>query len=203
MDRLLAIRSEVHDHFHASTIRSDLFLAPGNRDRFAQYETAMLLMQDTGEALWTHRRRGFSACIMTTYIEVWGVMQAVMIQQDALLELGFAVGAPSPVVGPAWKAIRDLRHLLVGHPANKRSPAKKPLRTFMGRQQKSYSYLNYELWDAAADSISFPQVNLGQMMDAYENEAAEHLEAILAFMKQKWPAQNSPVVSQSEQVSAN
>lgn len=111
MDRLLGLRREVYDHFHASTIRDDLFLAPGNRDRFAQYETAMLLMQDTAEALWSHRRRDFSASAMTAYIEVWGVMQAVVIQQDALLELAAALGAPKPASGPAWDTIRDFRNL--------------------------------------------------------------------------------------------
>ncbi|MFA7262386.1 MAG: hypothetical protein WC068_05130 [Caulobacter sp.] len=192
MDRLLGLRSEVYDHFHGSTIRDDLFLAPGNRDRFAQYETAMLLIQDTGEALWSHRRRDFSASAMMAYIEVWGVMQAVVIQQDALLELAAAIGAPKPTTGPAWDAIRDFRILLAGHPANKRSPAKRPLRAFMGRQPTSYRELTYELWDAAADCTTFPQANLGQMLDAYESEAADELAAILAHMKHSWPATRVP-----------
>jgi hypothetical protein len=192
MNRLMDLRQEVYDHFHASAIREDLFLLPGNRDRFAQYETAMLLMQDTIEALWTHRRRDFSTSAMAAYIEVWGVMQAVFIQQDALLELATALGAEKPETGDAWDAIRDLRNLLVGHPVNKRSPAKTPLRAFIGRRQKSYRELTYELWDAAADRTTFPQVNLGQMLDAYESEAASHLAAILAHMKQIWPARATP-----------
>lgn len=193
MDRLLALRREIYDHFHASTIRNDLFLAPGNRDRFAQYETAMLLMQDTGEALWTHRRRDFSSSAMTAYIEVWGVIQAVIIQQDALLELAAAVTAPKLTTGTAWDAVRDLRNLLVGHPANKKSKNKRPLRAFMGRQQKSYQDMTYELWDAAADRVTFPQVNLGQMLDAYEGEATDQLQTILEYMKQKWPVPGSIV----------
>ena len=188
MDRLLSLRTAIYDHFHASTIRDDLFFAPGNRDRFAQYETAMLLMQDTGEALWTHRRRDFSTSAMTAYIEVWGVMQAVVIQQDALLELAAALGAPKPVTSAAWDAIRDFRNLLAGHPVNKKSLAKRPLRAFMGRQQKSYRELTYELWDAAADRTTHPQVDLGAMLDAYEDEAANHLAAILAHMRQTWPS---------------
>ncbi|WP_332768931.1 hypothetical protein [Phenylobacterium sp.] len=187
MDQLLSLRREVHDHFHASTIREDLFLVPGNRDRFAQYETAMLLMQDTGAALREHRRRDFSTS-MVGYIEVWGVMQAVFIQQDSLLELAAALGAPKPVTGTAWETIRDFRNLLAGHPINKRSPNKTPLRAFMGRQQKSYRELTYELWDAAADRTTFPQVDLGAMLDAYENEAADHLTSLLSHMRLVWPA---------------
>lgn len=192
MDRLMALRSELYDHFHASTIQEDLFHAPGNRDRFAQYETAMLLMQDTIEALWTHRRRDFATCDMTAYLEVWGVMQAVVIQQDALLELAVALGAPKPTTGTAWSTIRDLRNQLVGHPVNRRSPTKTPKRAFMGRQPKSYRYLTYELWDAAADRTTFPRVDLGQMLDAYESEAAEHLTAILKHMRHTWPPMTAP-----------
>lgn len=187
MDRLMSLRSEVYDQFHASEIREGLFLAPGNRDRFAQYETAMLLMQDTIEALWTHRRRDFSPDAMEGYIEVWGVLQAVIIQQDALLELAAAIGAPKPATGADWRAIRDLRNQLVGHPVNRGAPSKPARRAFMGRQPKSYRYLTYELWDAEAGRTTFPRIDLGRMLDAYESEAAGHLANILAYMRQGWP----------------
>ncbi len=191
MDRLLSLRRKVYDHFHASTIREDLFLMPGNRDRFAQYETAMLLMQDTGEAIWAHRQRGFSPCAMAAFIEVWGVLQAVVIQQDALLELAAALGAPRPSVGPAWVVIRNLRNQLVGHPSNKRSTTKTPLRAFIGRQPKSYRHLTYELWDAGANRTTFPRVDLGQLLDEYEAEAAVHLASILEHMRKAFPARGA------------
>lgn len=192
MDRLLRVRSAIYDHFHASRIREDYFLQPGRRDRFAQYETAMLLLQDTGEALWTHRRREFSPSVMMAYIEFWGVVQAVIIQQDALVELAASVGAPAVSRGVAWKDIRDFRNLLVGHPANKTSGSKTQgckgtMRSFMGRQEKTYSELTYELWDGGAQKVSHPRVDLGKMIDAYEAEAAGHLEAVLGHLRREWP----------------
>lgn len=193
MDRLLRVRSAIYDHFHASGIREDYFLQPGRRDTFAQYETAMLLLQDTGEALWTHRRREFSTSAMAAYIEVWGVMQAVVIQQDALIELALSLGAPAVTGGDAWKEIRDFRNLLVGHPANKKSVRKVSiaggaLRTFMGRQQKTYRELTYEVWDGGAEKVRHPTVDLGKMIDSYETEAAGHLAAVLDHMRTVWPA---------------
>ena len=196
MDRLLRARSAIYDHFHASGIREAYFLQPGQRDRFAQYETAMLLLQDTGEALWTHRRRGFSPSAMMAYIEFWGVVQAVIIQQDALVELAASVGAPEVPAAAAWREIRDFRNLLVGHPANKSSGpkvlgARSPMRSFMGRQEKTYSDLTYELWDGGAQKVSHPRVDLGNMIDAYEAEASDHLEVILAHIRREWPAPDS------------
>lgn len=193
MDRLLRVRRAIYDHFHASRIREGYFLQPGRRDRFAQYETAMLLLQDTGEALWTHRRREFSPSAMMAYIEFWGVVQAVIIQQDALVELAASVGAPPVTGGAAWRDIRDFRNLLVGHPANKTSGPKNhdtrgPMRTFMGRQEKTYREVTYELWDGGAQTVSHPRVELGKLIDAYEAEAADHLEVVLAHLRRQWPA---------------
>lgn len=205
MDRLLRVRSAIYDHFHASRIREAHFLQPGRRDRFAQYETAMLLLQDTGEALWTHRRREFSPSAMMAYIEFWGVVQAVIIQQDALVELAASVGAPAVSGGAAWKDIRDFRNLLVGHPANKTSGLKNhgskgPMRSFMGRQEKTYSELTYELWNGGAQTVSHPRVDLGKMIDAYEAEAADHLEVVLAHLRREWPAPELPAAVANEPV---
>lgn len=193
MDRLLRVRSAIYDHFHASRIQEEYFLQPGRRDHIAQYETAMLLLQDTGEALWTHRRREFSPSAMMAYIEFWGVVQAVIIQQDAIIELAESVGAAKLTGGVAWDEIRDFRNLLVGHPANKTSGlklsgAKGPMRSFMGRQEKTYREMTYELWDGGTQKVSHPRIDLGRMIDAYEAEAADHLAAILAHLRREWPA---------------
>lgn len=207
MERLLSVRRAIYDYFQSSRIREGHFLQPGRQDRFAQYETAMLLLQDTGEALRTHRRRDFCPSALMAYIEFWGVVQAVIIQQDAIVELAASVGAPAVSGGAAWKDIRDFRNLLVGHPANKTSGpkshcAKGPMRSFMGRQEKTYSELTYELWDGGAQTVSHPRVDLGKMIDAYEIEAADYLDAVLAHIRREWPVfspsaavANDPVIS--------
>jgi hypothetical protein len=184
----MKVRGEIYDHFHSSAIRNDYFLAPGNADRFAQYDVAMYLLQDTAEAVWIHRRKGFSRSPMLAYIEYWGVMQAVVIQQDALLELQEAVtGTKTKASGPAWKALRELRNISAGHPARRAHGRPAPQRAFMGRQPKTYEHLTYELWDAESRLTSHPIVQLGSMIDAYEDEASERLAFVLAYMKRAWP----------------
>lgn len=153
----------------------------------------MLLLQDTGEALWTHRRREFSQSATLAYIEFWGVVQAIVIQQDAIVELAASVEAPKIGGGIAWYHIREFRNLLVGHPANKASgrkggTAKGPMRAFMGRQPKAYRAMTYEVWDSYHETIKHPEVDLGRMIDCYEAEAADHLADILDHMRQTWPA---------------
>ena len=55
---------------------------------------------------------------MRSYIEIWGVMQALSIQQDAITELHKVIVGNKPKTGPAWSELRNLRHLTTGHPAN-------------------------------------------------------------------------------------
>jgi len=56
---------------------------------------------------------------MRSYIEIWGVMQALSIQQDAITELHKVIVGNKPKTGPAWSELRNLRHLTTGHPANR------------------------------------------------------------------------------------
>lgn len=187
MERVLKARSDIYDHFQRSAVR-DHFLNVGNEDAFAQYDVAMCLIQDTAEGIWAHREKGFSHDPLVAYIEFWGVMQAVAIQQDALGQLQLSLmGEKSGSTGPAWDDIRRLRNIAAGHPAKKSVGELGPLRSFMGRQTKTYQHITYELWDAASQKTTFPVVNLGQLIDAYDREASYRLETILLHMRQVWP----------------
>ena len=90
----------------------------------------MYLIQDTGEAVCTHMIRGFSSDSMQAYLEFWGVMQAVDIQQDAIFQIHKAtVGAGLTIpAGSAWAQLRDTRHLCAGHPASRKHGVPAPQR---------------------------------------------------------------------------
>ena len=53
----------------------------------------MYLIQDTGELVQSHMKHGFSSDPWLAYIEFWGVMQAIFIQQDAINEFYEAMDA--------------------------------------------------------------------------------------------------------------
>jgi hypothetical protein len=62
---------------------------------------------------------GFSRDPMRAYIEFWGVMQAIAIQQDAICELHKAVVGSRPdkdQIGPTWKDLKEKRNQCAGHP---------------------------------------------------------------------------------------
>ena len=87
MKKILATRGQIYDQFHGSQAGPAHFFLNENADAYAQYYTSMYLIQDTGEAAWTHMEGDFSKDPMRAYLEFWGVMQAIEIQQDAIFQL--------------------------------------------------------------------------------------------------------------------
>ena len=136
-----------------------------------------------------HRPKGFSSDPFEAYIEFWGVMQAIVIQQDSISELYEAViGSVLDTRSlMSWQALRNLRNTCAGHPAKKERPKSSPLsRTFMGRSFGNYSAVTYEQWQSGG-SVSQPIIDLGALIDSYAAEAESLLAAVLQSMRSQWP----------------
>jgi hypothetical protein len=184
-----AIRDQIYDHFQVSQKCQDFFFLDENEDRYSGYYTSMYLIQDTTEALQAHRIRGFSSDPLEAYIEVWGVLQALYIQQDAIAELYRSIADrrlnTSSIT--SWKELRGLRNTCAGHPARKDRPTSQPVtRTFLGRHLGTYSAFQYEQWKSP-DEISHPTIDLGALIDDYETEATGVMQKIHKLMSNTWP----------------
>jgi hypothetical protein len=199
MENILEIRERIYNYFHGNTACQKFFFADAQEERYAAYYTSMYLLQDTTESLSVHRERGFATDSHLAYIEFWGVMQAIFIQQDAICELYWAVTGSKLTVDNlgSWQKLRLLRNTCAGHPAKREHPKSEPLtRAFMGRNFGDYSSFTYEKWEkpkhntlskSPLDNISHPQVKLGSLIDAYAKEATETLQKILRHMEKEWP----------------
>jgi hypothetical protein len=157
-------------------------------DAYATYYTSMYLIQDTAEPIDAHMASGFSTDPLKAYIEFFGVIQALIIQQDAIIELGNCLlgSLYEPTASSGWRQIRELRKQLVGHPANQGKPGKAK-RSFFGRMKHRYEQFTFEQWDEATGQRSYPTVNLRAMITAYDNEAARVLSDVLFELKRKCP----------------
>ena len=190
MDKILAVRSNIYDQFHGSNAGREHFFKRENRDAYAAYYTAMFLIQDTGESVQSHMKRDFSSNPWRAYIEFWGVMQAIFIQQDAIRELYEAViGSKLKIPKQSdWEKIREIRNLCAGHPAKRTRGTSATQRTFMGRRFGSYNEIRYELWDARnPDWPSHPTFNLRKMIKGYDAEGTRILKKVLCALATKWP----------------
>ncbi len=189
MKQIEEIREKIYEHFHSNNACQKFFFDKAQEGRYAAYYTSMYLLHNTTESLMVHREKGFSSDPFEAYIEFWGVMQAVIIQQDSIGELHEAVtgSALDTRKLDSWQAMRRLRNICAGHPAKRDRPLTSPLtRTFMGRNFGGYSLLTYEQWQTEG-GISHPAVDLGELMDQYAEEAENRLLFILGSLKQQWP----------------
>ena len=199
MENLVKVREQIYNYFHSNESCQNFFFDDAQEEKYAAYYTSMYLLMDTTESLFVHRQKGFSEDPHEAYIEFWGIMQAIIIQQDSIRELHEAVTESELDTRqlPSWQKLRALRNTCAGHPAKRAQPKSKPLtRTFMGRNFGGYSSLTYEKWEKPKskssskfplENISHPHVKLGNLIDDYEKEASDIMSKILKFMESEWP----------------
>lgn len=183
MEHLLTVRETIYNAFQAGPW-IDFLVSAENQPRYAAYYMSMYLLQDTGEALYQHRRRGFGSDALHAYLEFWGVMQALFIQQDAICELYEAVKGCKLQIKPesAWSKLREFRNRAAGHPA-KRDRGAPLTRTFMARGFGQYPAINVCEWHASSGTETYSTNNLAAMIDAYEKEATTHLQEVLTALR--------------------
>jgi hypothetical protein len=189
MKKIQDLRNDIYVRFQNSSAGPQYFFLDRNRDAYAAYYTSMYLIQDTAEAVDTHMVRDFSPDPLLAYIEFWGVMQAIDIQQDAIFQLCKAITGSAPTIakGSAWDNLRDTRHLCAGHPAKRSNGVPKTQRTFMGRRFGNYDRISYELYDEQTRTSTHPSFDLRQMISDYDVQASGVLTSVLSTMCVRWP----------------
>lgn len=80
MNVVAARRSEIYDHFQSNAACQQFFFASANEEVYVAYYNSMYLLQDSTESLQLHLARGFSGDALLAYLELWGVLQAAVIQ---------------------------------------------------------------------------------------------------------------------------
>jgi hypothetical protein len=189
MERIADIRESIYDYFHANADCQKYFFDKAHDKEYVAYYTSMYLLQDATESLWAHREAGFPDNPVQAYLDFWGVMQAVIIQQDAIAEIYEVMTGQRLAPGSmkAWPEIKFLRNVCAGHPARRDRPKTKPLtRSFMGRSFGGYDEIMYEQWEQGI-GITHPRVRLGALLDEYASEASERLTDAFSAMKKRWP----------------
>jgi hypothetical protein len=189
MNAVMTVRWEIAEYWEACWANGAQPVKAmfGSDDAFAAFYTSKYLIQDTAEAVAAHLGRGFSKDPMAAYLEFWGVMQAIVIQPEAVCELYWSVLGEIPATqsAPSWGALKDLRNRCAGHPAKKTKKNAKgaSMRSFMGRGRWTYERVMYEQYDSATGELTHPTFDLKALIQSYDAEAASVLGTVLAEMK--------------------
>jgi hypothetical protein len=184
MNAVTTVHSQIAELWHRC--RKPVSAVFPSDDAFAAFYTSKYLIQDTAESVHSHMQRGFSKDPMAAYLEFWGVMQAIVIQQDAVCELFGSVvgGLPATQDLASWATLRDLRNRCSGHPANKNTN-RGSMRSFMGRGTWTYERIMYEQYDSGTGERTHPTFNLKALIHSYDVEAAGVLSYVLDELNRK------------------
>ena len=179
MQKIISVRKKIYDHVFDSEVNCQWSSTATYKD----YETFCIAkdtIQDTAEALLTHREKGFvtGVCRRLKYIEYYGVLQAIFMQQDSIQALQCILGKGGKLNlsdYPNWEKIRKMRNITVGHPVENMKR--------LNRNQISYNDVSYTTMkqDEPVESV---HIDLAELIDAYENEASQILSSILINMQQ-------------------
>jgi hypothetical protein len=179
-------RDELSESWHRKVLLGgikplDVF---GSLDDYYKFCAAKDWLQDTAEVLLAHRAKGFSSDAMAAYLELWGVLQAVYVQQDATGTLYCVVREekrfPFWNCGADWKDIRDLRDRAVGHPSySDRGEVEGSVS--IGRARMSYDRIAFQAYVKGGPSRT-ETIALGAMIDKYDQVAAAQVKNITAAL---------------------
>jgi len=118
------------------------------------------------------------------YLKLYGVLQAVFLQQDSIRKLYeiFLNVDFSPEPSSAWARIRNLRNLSTGHPIKSKGDKYCQIaRITLGKN--GFKIL---VWDKKERQNVSEDIDLHELLQSYKEEIAFHLETIHKAQIQKW-----------------
>lgn len=174
MNNILNARRKIVDYIESNPAWIDAC----SDKKFEKYCVAKDTIQDTAEALQSHN--SFSNDTGKRYLEYYGILQSVYLQQDAIMVL-FNLFAPKKFDDKYplnWEKLRDLRNNTVGHPVGRKTEP-----TRLNRNIISYSCVNYQRHpNRNYSSWKDKNINLGKLITGYEKEASKILNSVYEFL---------------------
>lgn len=169
------------DQARAHYERADLHLYfKGNLDSVTRAQVALDTAEDAMLAISNYWSKGIGSNDGEKYLRLYGFLQAVVLQQDAITNLyQLFLGRFTEPDASAWKQLRELRNLTVGHPIDKGWKKQPRRRAFITRISLETHGFDYQVWNQRTEKTSFESVNVSKLYDAYRKQAASFLNNII------------------------
>jgi hypothetical protein len=163
--------------------RADLYRHLGqDSDSITKAQVALDTAEDAMQALSHYEKAGIGSDIGEKYLRLYGFLEAIYLQQDAMAELHriFVGKLAEPAASSAWSQLRDLRNLTAAHPIEKGLRNEPRKRTFITQVSLESDGFDFQVWHQETSEISFERADLSALYSAYKEEAAWILERIVA-----------------------
>ena len=193
------IAQEILDHVQSSHHWPTDSRGFKSDDDFAAFYTARYLIEDCELAIDEQMEDGISGSYGLAYVQVFGLLQSVFVQQDSITALRFVVGCSENAgkvqgFGGAWKEIRDLRNRITGHPICQGNSSLKR-RSFLSRSElpRALKKLKYQTYSNptgdfsnVSRAISYHEVDLSDLISRYRRQSTCILYCTLREIRKQW-----------------
>lgn len=176
--------SQIRDMVNRPWVRYHLLKT---EDAFYQICACMDVLEDTQTAIETYRKMDFHAPL-DLYLPIYGVLQAVYMQQDAVISICNALGLDSSVyksnIGDIRKIRDDLQHPTCRCPKGAR---KRDSVFFIQLEQFSLNkeHCRYLVSSSKAGSV-YRDINISKTIDDQTAQTTPFLEEIIQQMKKEF-----------------
>lgn len=164
-----------------------------NRDGWHILCSSMDVIGDTTLAISNFRKKGIGSKDGEKYLRLYGVLQSIFLQQDAIKFLYKTIKNScdnknvlkkwGECLPDTWKEIRKYRNLIVGHPVDNSSYEEgKTKRVMISRMTISDNGFQLVMFDPDNPKVEFKNVNL-DIIDLYLLEAQTILSEIEGILK--------------------
>lgn len=148
---------------------------------------SMDVLGDTSAALSSYEGIGFGTGDGDSYLQLYGTLQAVFLQQDSIRQLSriFSSEAPTAACQSAWFEIRDIRNKVAGHPIDKDLEGRK-VSIFVSRVSITPKSFEIFIHDETLDTPQHQRVDFEGLYEKYKAEAVQLLQRIRAAQETGW-----------------
>ncbi len=144
---------------------------------------------DTTYALRAYEVGGLGRGDADKYLRLYGMLQAVYLQQDAISYVYrlFVDDVIRHKDDSLWKRLREVRHLVTGHPVENRDrQTGETKRTFLTRVSIHDDGFDLIVWNRLRSDDDFLSINLKELYEGFKEEAITHLEHVAARQVDRW-----------------
>ena len=185
MRRISALEQKIRHYVNDPNLYDTHF--KNDVDQWNALCVAMDTLGDSCLALGHYEASGIGDDYGEKYLKLYGLLQAVFLQQDSIRQLHrtFLENELQADPDSAWVGIRELRNLTVGHPIEKRIKAGTK-RCFISRISISSDRFKLIVCNKDDDRDEFEDVDFKHLYESYKSEAIQHLEKVHQAQHSKW-----------------
>ncbi len=183
MKKILTLINGIRNYINNNNFLAKHF--KNDQDKWYYLCVTLDILEDTCQALSFYETTGIGEKENEKYLKLYGLFQAVFLQQDSLINLNQILLKTKPEIksNSNWKKIREIRNLTTGHPTNyiRKHNIR---RCFISRITITKDKFEIIIWNNNKKKIEFKEINLKKLYNSYKSEALKYLQKIYNYLLQ-------------------